>query len=389
MAAFKDVDFCNFLHLWLPVLIQTIQLGVETRVTLGTVWLRSVKEPQNKLLASVHSQRIQGGRWLAVVLPLLPDLGILEISKNSQFVLQGSAEYFVAGRLTVCSEPVRERILQIFKKFKHYEALVTVASPTGLRCRCSDPDLLSGLPLKKRRKVVRQRGSHVEDAVGGQVCSEDGGSLDGGQVSEDGGSHGGSHGEAAFEEAAGKHHTGQHVQDFAHDIGLDGASESDGPLSSGSPAGLCDVPEIVRETRVARTRKRRNRHPSDGSPCGEQAAVVGHGVLESQEKNDELAAVLLESAQCAEDDQDAEDQCISDLDAALLLSLSEAKELELGARDAETAMTISQSEIDASLEREARERALADGFARRYNREVIETAPNGEFFLLVRAILIV
>ena len=66
MAAFKDVDFCNFLHLWLPVLIQTIQLGVETRVTLGTVWLRSVKEPQNKLLASVHSQRIQGGRWLAV-----------------------------------------------------------------------------------------------------------------------------------------------------------------------------------------------------------------------------------------------------------------------------------------------------------------------------------
>jgi hypothetical protein len=165
MASFQDGLFCAFLHLWLPVLIQTIQLGVGNRVTLGTVCLRSVEDPQEKLLASVHVERLQGDRWLAVSLPLLPDLGILAVAINSQFKLEGSSAYFVSSNLKVCSELLRQRLFKIFKKLNQNETLVSVATTADLRCKCSAADLRSGVPSKRRRKAVQQRKYDVPHSI--------------------------------------------------------------------------------------------------------------------------------------------------------------------------------------------------------------------------------
>lgn len=231
-------------------------------------------------------------------------------------------------------------------------------------------------------------GSHDEAAA--ENCAPESGQ----DVDCDMGDHvscedGGSHAEAAVEEAAEKHYIGQHVQEPAHYIGQHGGDERVRRRSSCSPAGLCNVPEVVRTSKLTRGRKRRRNFlrdsigsSVDNSPClrgGGQAAVLDSGVLESQQEMDELAAALLESAQCGEDEQAAEEKYKCDAAAALSMSLSEAHVLsECEAQDCEAALSISQSEMDLTLERQAREMALAVRYANRFNREVIETAPNGK-----------
>ena len=139
-----------------------MQLGIGTHLTMGTVKLRQSNNPNQKLLASVHVERHEGERSLVVSLPLRPEVGTLSINESGIFILDGSAEFFVASPLMVCDKLIREALLKRCKNmFRGRNTLVTVERPPELRCCCFDSDLRSGQPPKKQRKQVRTR-KHAE-----------------------------------------------------------------------------------------------------------------------------------------------------------------------------------------------------------------------------------
>ena len=161
-AALQDVHFSEFLHMWLPALIQTMQLGVGTHLTLGTVKLRASKDPRQNVIAPVHVERIEAGRRsLVVSLPSRPNIGTLSIDAGT-LMITGSEEFFVDSPISVCDKLIQVALFEKFKDmFRDHNTLVTVDRPPGLRCCCLDSDLRSGQPPKKLQKQVRKR-KHVE-----------------------------------------------------------------------------------------------------------------------------------------------------------------------------------------------------------------------------------